>query len=186
MRIGTKLIIFLILLAYYSFIANGANVTNGDGTLKLAQETHLFDDSQMLQPADLFQDFPEINWDMSWAETYMAIEKMGFNPIAFKKTQTELAWNGKFGGMDGRGTVLFKENGRMYEIAVIIYALDKRKEMFEQLKMKIEKKHGAAKEGQDTSIATSKVWKLKNGYIIELRLIKDDDSPVIDIHWVKS
>lgn len=102
-----------------------------------------------------------------------------------RDAQTELAWDGTFNGLNGRGTVLFKEGAGVYEIAVVVHAMEKRKEVFAQWTRKIIAKHGAAKEEEDNSIHTSKLWRLKNGFVIELRLIKDVDSPVVDIHWVK-
>lgn len=142
-------------------------------------------EGRMIEPSDLFRDFPEIGWGMSFREVKQAIEKTGAHPVGFKNYETELAWDGTFNGMSGRGTVLFKEGGGVYEVAVIVYAMDKRKEVYEQLMKKIIERHGAANDGEDTSIATSKVWRLKNGFAIELRLLKDDNSPVIDVHWVK-
>ena len=186
MRVDGRFITFLILLACLSFTGKVTTATSGRASGTVSPTKSLAVEDQMLQPVDLFHDFPEIRWGMSWQEAKQAIEKMGAHPVAFKNTRTELAWDGAFDGMNGRGTVLFKESGEIYEIAVIVHALDKREEVFEQLRLKIVKKHGVATEEKDTSIDTSKVWRLKNGFIIELRLIKDDDSPVIDIHWVKT
>jgi hypothetical protein len=142
-------------------------------------------EDRMLQPSDIFQDFPEIGWEMSFQDVKKAVEKTGAHPVGFKNSETELAWDSTFNDMKGRGTVLFREGGGVYEIAVIVYAMEKRKEVFEQMMKKVIERHGAAHEEADTSIDTSKVWRLKNGFVIELRLLKDDNSPVVDIHWVK-
>ncbi|MFN3330740.1 MAG: hypothetical protein ACK419_07440, partial [Pyrinomonadaceae bacterium] len=135
MRIGASFLISFTLLVCLSLARNVTTAIPSHASGAVEPTKSLAD--EMLQPADFFQDFPEIKWNMSWAETKKAIERKGINPVSFKNAQTELAWDGKFNGMDGRGTVLFKENGQMYEIAVIIYAFDKRKEVFEQLRMKI-------------------------------------------------
>jgi hypothetical protein len=140
---------------------------------------------QMIQPSDVFKDFPELRWGMSFEDAGKAIEKTGAHPVGRRGAKTELAWDGTFDGMSGRATVLFKEGSGAYEIAVIVHAFDKRKEVFERWVKLIVERHGAAKEAQDNSIDASRVWRLKDGVALELRLIKDDDSPVIDIHWVK-
>lgn len=139
---------------------------------------------QMLQPSDLFSDFPDIKWTMSLPEVKKAIEKKGGHP-GLDRSETELAWDGKFDGMNGRATILFKPDTGLYEIAVIVYAMEK-KAVFEHWQEKLAEKHGPATEQSDTSVDTSNVWKLKNGLIIELRQLKDIDSPVVDIHWVKN
>lgn len=143
------------------------------------------DEVEMLQPSDLFPDFPQLRWGMNLQEAKEAIEKAGAHPLVSKSDKNQLTWDGKFGGMDGRATLLFKKEYGIYEIAVLVYALDKRQEVFAQMSRKIGEKHGDAKEASDTSIDTSQLWRLKNGFVIELRLIKDVDSPVVDVHWVK-
>jgi hypothetical protein len=140
---------------------------------------------EMLQPSDLFPDFPGLRWEMSLQEAKETVEKAGAHPIVSGGAERRLTWDGKFGGMDGRATILFKKDSGIYEIAVLVYALDKRQEVFAQMSRKIGNRHGETKEVSDTSIDTSKVWRLKNGFTIELRLIKDDDSPVVDVHWVR-
>ena len=57
--------------------------------------------------------------------------------------------------------------------------------VFETWLQKLTERHGAAKETSDNSIYISHVWRLKNGFVIELRSLKDTESPVVDIHWVK-
>lgn len=153
---------------------------------RAAQKNPTADQAPMAQPSDFVTDFPEIKWEMNFAEVKKAIEKAGAHPIGYKKAQTELAWDATYSGMTSRGTVLFKEDdGAMWEIAIIVYAMDKRQELFRAWEKKLVDKHGPPKEVQDTGIDTSKVWRLKNGFAIELRLLKDDNSPVIDLHWVK-
>ena len=66
-----------------------------------------------------------------------------------------------------------------------VYAYEKQKEVFEAWLKRLVEKHGAAKETSDNSISLSHVWRLKNGFVIELRSLKDSNSPIVDIHWVK-
>lgn len=143
------------------------------------------DAGEAFGPSDLFDDFPQISWGMSFEEAKRALEKAGARPGGFGRSRRELAWDGTFAGLSGRATVLFKEGAGAYEVAVIVHAMEKRREVFEQWAKKITERLGAAKEGEDNSIDTSKLWRLKGGVVLELRLIKDDDSPVVDIHWVK-
>lgn len=142
-------------------------------------------EAKMIEPSDIFPNFPALEWGMSVQEVSDAVKKTGANPLVSRSDKNQLTWDGKFGDMDGRATVLFKDGSGIYEIAVIVHAFDKRREVFEQWSRKISDRHGDSKEVSDTSIDTSKVWRLKDGFAIELRLIKDDDSPVIDVHWVK-
>ncbi|HEV7905405.1 MAG TPA: hypothetical protein VGO96_16310 [Pyrinomonadaceae bacterium] len=145
-----------------------------------------FDEEPMLQPSDLFKDFPEIKWGMSFQDVKRAIEKTGARPVrATKDDETQLVWTGTFNGMEGRARVYFKEGAGAIDVVVGVYAYDKQKDVFEAWLKKLVEKHGAAKETSDNSISLSHVWRLKNGFVIELRSLKDTDSPVVDIHWVK-
>jgi hypothetical protein len=185
MKVNGKFICSLVLLICFSSAVRVATAVGSRASVVVMLTTSSVGEDRMLEPSDIFRDFPEIRLGMSFQDAKKAIEKTGAHPVGFRKAQTELAWDGTFGGMSGRGTVLFKEGSGAYEIAVIVHALDKRKEVFGRWLKIIVERHGAAKEEQDTSIDTSKVWRLKNGVALELRLIKDDDSPVVDIHWVK-
>jgi hypothetical protein len=140
----------------------------------------------MLQPSDLFKDFPDIKWGMSFQEVKRAIEKTGARPVrASKDDERELVWLSTFNGFDGRARVYFKEGAGAIDVVVGVYAYDKQKEVFEAWLKKLNEKHGAAQETTDNSIYISHVWRLKNGFVIELRSLKDVNSPVVDIHWVK-
>ena len=139
---------------------------------------------EMIRPAELFADFPGVRLGMSLREARAAVEKAGARTVV-SKDGTQMTWDGKFGGMDGRATVLFRKGSGVWEMAVLVYAFDRRQELFAQMSRRIGDRHGDAKEVSDTSADTSKVWRLKGGVVIELRLVKDDDSPVIDVHWVK-
>lgn len=140
----------------------------------------------MLEPSDLFTDFPEVRLGMSFPGAKKALEKSGAHPVAFRNVETELAWEGTFDDMNGRGTILFKADTEAYELGVVVYAMDKRGEVFEQWLKTISERHGAPTGEEDNSPASSKLWKLKNRVAIELRLLKDEDSPVVDIHWAKN
>jgi hypothetical protein len=144
------------------------------------------DEEPMLQPSDLFKDFPEIKWGMSFQDVKRAIEKTGARPVrATKDDETQLVWTNTFNGMEGRARVFFKEGAGAIDVVVGVYAYEKQKEVFEAWLKKLVEKHGAAKETSDDSISLSHVWRLKNGFVIELRSLKDSNSPVVDIHWVK-
>jgi hypothetical protein len=138
------------------------------------------DDATMIQPADLFSDFPAVHFGMTYDAVKSAVEKTGAHPGGNKN---EMAWDGKFGEYQGRATVHFKEE-RAVQISVVQYAMAKRAEVFEKWAKQISDKHGVA-EDTDTSDVKSKLWRLKTGIAIELRLVKDDDSPVVDVRWVK-
>lgn len=142
------------------------------------------DDQPSIQPSDFFVAFPDLRFGMSFPEAKKLIEKTGASPVAFGSSQSELTWDAAFNKMNGRATVFFKDAEGLSEIAVLVYAMDKRRELFEEWSKKILEKQGAPTES-DTSQATSRLWKLKTGFTIELRLIKDENSPVVDIHWVK-
>jgi hypothetical protein len=143
-------------------------------------------DEPMLQPSDLFKDFPEIKWGMGFQDVKRAIEKTGARPVrATKDDETQLVWTGTFNSLEGRARVYFEKEAGAIDVVVGVYAYDKQKEVFETWLKKLTEKHGAAKETSDNSISVSHVWRLKNGFVIELRSLKDVNSPVVDIHWVK-
>lgn len=140
----------------------------------------------MLQPSDLFKDFPEIKWGMSFQDVKRAIEKTGARPVrATKDDETQLVWTSTFNGLEGRARVYFKEGAGAVDVVVGVYAYDKQKEVFAAWLKKLNEKHGAAQETTDDSVSISHVWRLKNEFVIELRSLKDINSPVVDIHWVK-
>jgi hypothetical protein len=121
---------------------------------------------------------------MSVADAKKAVQATGAQPVNTDKTQTELTWDGKFNELNGRATLLFKPDFGLWEIAIVVYAMEKRRDVFSQWSNKIVEKHGPTTES-DTTNATSRLWRLKDNVVLELRLIKDDNSPVIDIHWAK-
>jgi hypothetical protein len=185
MKLTRKVIGSFALLICFSLAVPMATAVASRASVVTKSSASSADEDRMLEPSDLFRDFPEIKLGMSFPDARQAIEKTGAHPVAFRNAKTELAWDGTFDGVSGRATVLFKEAAGAYEIAVIAHASDERGEVFARWLKLIVEKHGAPKEDQDTSVDTSKVWRLKDGVALELRLIKDDDSPVIDIHWVK-
>lgn len=144
------------------------------------------DGATILQPSDLFKDFPEIKWGMSFPDVKRAIEKTGARPVrATKDDETQLVWVNTFNGMEGRARVYFGKGAGAIDVVVGVYAYDKQKEVFEAWLKRLNEKHGAAQETTDNTISISHVWRLKNGFVIELRSLKDINSPVVDIHWVK-
>ncbi len=134
-------------------------------------------------PADLFQSFPKIELGMKFPEVKQAVEKTGAHPGGFK--DSELAWDGKFNDLNGRATVLFKEETGAFQIAVIVQVFEKRSEVHELWVKKITERLGAPASVDDNSIHLSKLWRLKDGVVLELRMLKDANNPVLDIHWVK-
>jgi hypothetical protein len=142
-------------------------------------------DEQMIQPSDIFEKFPELKWGMNFKEAKKAIEKTGVTPVGFKGYETELAWDAEFNGMRGRGGVHFREGAGLSDIVVGVYAFEKQKDVFDEWHKKIVERHGVSKEVSDTEVSLSHVWRLKNKFAIELRSLKDADSPVVDVHWVK-
>lgn len=187
MRVDRRLISILAFLSCVSFAVHAPAALGGRASGAVAQtRTSADDEDRMLQPSDVFQNFPELKWGMSFADAKKAIEKTGARPVrASKDDETQLVWVGTFNGMEGRARVYFGEGAGAVDVVVGVYAYDKRKDVFEAWLKKLTDRHGAATEESDNSITISKVWRLKNGFVIELRLLKDDNSPVVDIHWVK-
>jgi len=138
-----------------------------------------------IQPSDLFNDFPTLKFGMSFADAKKAVAAAGAQPMGSETKQTELTWDGKFSGMNGRATLLFKEGVGLWEIAVVVTAMDKRREVFDTWTKKISEKVGTPAHAESMDHVENK-WDLKDMVELELRLIKDDDSPVVDIHWVKN
>ena len=143
-------------------------------------------EAKKLEPADLFTDFPAVTWGMSFADAQRAIEKAGARPArAHQSDASELVWTGKFNGMDGRARAHFNEGGGLDDVVVGVYAFERRAEVFESWLRLFVERHGKPAEESDNEISVSKVWRLKNGFVVELRSLKDPNSPVVDIHWVK-
>lgn len=171
--------VFLLLLSAFPLFISQTLPANAQS---IAIDKKVTD--EMIQPTDLFADFPEIKWEMGFAEAKSAIDKKSKYPAA-RQAESALVWEGPFDGVDGRGTIVFDENKCISQIGAIIYAMDKRTSIFEQLQKKISEKHGAPTSSEETSVDISNLWRMKSGYVIELRSIKDEESLVIDIHWVK-
>lgn len=141
---------------------------------------------KMLEPSDLFADFPAVAWGMSFADARRAIEKAGARPVrAHKDDVSELVWTGKFDGMDGRARAHFTEGGELDDVVVGVYAFERRAAVFDSWLRRLTGRHGKPSEESDNEISISKVWRLANGFVIELRSLKDPNSPVVDIHWTK-
>lgn len=183
----------LVLLTFVSSNLPVGNALTGHLPVINLSTNTLINEEQSVGPADLFSDFPEVTWGMSFQDAMKAIEKTGAHPAGFKDTQTELAWEGQFNNLNGRGTVLFKE-GKVYQIAVIAQALDTQKEVFEAWQQKLTARHGAPKEKEDTSVSISRVWSLvrrrnpstiQDSFVIELRSLKDPNSSAVEVRWVK-
>lgn len=158
-------------------------------TSELAQESSTAkptaDKTPLFTPADLFEAFPKIELGMKFQEVKKAVEKTGAQPVAPGHSETELVWEGSFNGMNGRATVLFKEETGVFEIAVIVNAFDKRKEVYDLWLNKITNSLGKPIELDDNSIHTSNVWRSNSGVALELRILKEEGSPIVDVHWVK-
>ena len=135
-------------------------------------------------PSEVIADFPALKPGMSFAEAQQAIRAKGAAPISLRDSVTEIAWEGTFDKIAGRGTVLLKESG-VYEVAVVAYAMRQQKIVFARWSKILIAKHGAPSEITDDKEAISKVWRLKSGYTVELRMPKDIDSPIVDLHWVR-
>ena len=181
MRTRQKLKSRLAFIVCLSFIFQAGMALNVQASGALPDEP-----VTMLEPSDLFKDFPEIKWGMSFQDVKRAIEKTGARPVrATKDDETQLVWVGTFNGMEGRARVYFEAGKGAIDVVVGVYAYDKQKEVFEAWLKKLNEKHGAAQETTDNSISISHVWRLKNGFVIELRSLKDINSPVVDVHWVK-
>lgn len=181
----TRKFISLLILLCLSIASAWANAFNSREFSAYASTGSLADDVQMIEPSDIFRNFPELTWGMSFKDAKKAIEKTGVTPVGFKGYETELAWDAEFNGMRGRGGIHFKEGAGLSDIVVGVYAFEKQKDVFEAWQKKIAERHGASKEVSDTEVSISHVWRLKNKFVIELRSLKDVNSPVVDVHWVK-
>ncbi len=138
--------------------------------------------NETIQPADFFPDFPKLKFGMKSAEAKKAVEATGVR--AASPVSTQVVWNGVFDKIDGRATLIFNDDGALFQIAVVVYAMEKRAEVFEAWSRRIVEKHGKVTSESVTEDVTSRLWNI-DGVLLELRLIKDVNSPVIDIRWVK-
>ena len=142
-------------------------------------------ESLAISPRDLFADLPAVDFGMSFADAKKTIEKTGVSPIDGARTGGELVWDGQFAGTAGRATTLYKPDKGLWEVAVVVYAMDKQKAIFEQWTKTVTARHGPATETVDDEDAISRVWRFQSGIVLEIRMPKDTSSPIVDIHWVK-
>ena len=75
---------------------------------------------------------------------------------------------------------------RLFAFAIVLFAMEKQKEIFDKFTAKIELRHGPPTEKHDDEFAVSHVWRFKGNLALEVRSPKDVNSPVVDIHWVKT
>jgi len=141
---------------------------------------------EMLRPTDFVKEFPALAWGMSFQEAKKAIEQAGARPAGLKGSERELAWEATFDGMRGRGAAFFREGAGLSQIAVGLYAFEKRAALFDAWLKKLTGRHGEPAETHDDEFALIKVWRLKNGFALQLRTLKDAQSPVVEITWVKA
>jgi hypothetical protein len=141
-------------------------------------------EERMIEPSDLFKDFPGIKLGMSFEDAKKAIERKDIQPTGFKNEKTELVWDDNYNGIMGSGQLRFK-NDEVHEITVVIYAMNKRNAIFKTFQQKITARHGVSKAVEDTPELTSNVWRLKDGVAIGLQVNKEANYPTIYIHWVK-
>lgn len=182
MRFDLKIVVTLQLLLWLSAAVAFADQSSGAAGAAKSDGAEV----RMLQPSDFFRDFPAVSWGMSFADARRALERAGARPVrAHERDVSEMVWTGKFEGMDGRARVHFDEDGGLDDVAVGVYAFGRRREIFESWLRRLTGRHGKPAEESDNEVSTSKVWRLKNGFVIELRSLKDPNSPVVEIHWVK-
>lgn len=186
MKIKLKLAGLLALLPLIFVVADAAAARAAQQPSPGAAAKSDSGEVKMLEPSDFFRDFPAVSWGMSFDDARRAIEQAGARPVrAHKADVSELVWTAKFEGMDGRARVHFGERGSLYDVAVGVYAFGRRGEVFDAWLRRLTERHGKPSEESDNEVSTSKVWRLRNGFVVELRSLKDPNSPVVDIHWVK-
>lgn len=192
MRLTRNLICFVVCAVCFACGGQAARAQDGQevgvssSTKATAKEEKkaTAEEEKMVEPPDLTTGFLDVKWGMSYRDAKTVIEKSGNRPIGFKGVETELAWNGTFNGMEGRATLIFREGGGLTQMAVLVNAFDKQKDVFEAWSRKLVERHGDAKE-EETGYAAERLWRLKNGFVIQLRSMKESQSGVVVAHWVK-
>lgn len=182
MKVKRIFISFVVLMVCFAFSVE-ATMAQGEAGAVGAMKASA-DEDKMVEPSDLMTGFLDVGWGMSYQDAKKVIEKSGNRPLGFKGIETELAWNGKFNDMEGRATLIFKEGAGISQMAVLVNALDKQKDVFEAWRKKLVEKHGAGEE-ENTGYAVEMLWRLKNGFVIQLRSMKESQSGVVVAHWVK-
>lgn len=178
MRAECKLAVLLACLACYSSVAAAAQNSGPPSPAKTTA-------GEMVQPADFVKDFPALKWGMSFADAKKAVEQTGARAARFKNSEDELAWDATFNGLRGRGALFFREGSGLGQIAIGVYAFEQRAALFDAWLKKITDRHGEPTENHDDESALIKLWRLKNGFAIQLRTLKDANSPVVELTWVK-
>lgn len=134
---------------------------------------------------NVFTDFPALKLGTTYKAAKALLVKRGLMNAAFKGSPNELAWDGKFGGIEGRATMMFKPETGAWEIAVVLFAMGKQADVAKRLIKLVEARHGTAGQILDDEYATSHVWNFNQKLSLEIRRPKDPDQPIVDIHWVQ-
>jgi hypothetical protein len=140
---------------------------------------------KMVEPAEFFPGFPEIKWGSSIADAKKAIEKAGFQVT--RTLPTETVWQPTLEGELARGAAMILNDRGVDEIIVIVYHSEKGKEIHEKWLRKLIEKQGEPHESLAEEVASSKIWRFKNNFAVELRLVGGygDKMYLVDLHWVK-
>lgn len=133
---------------------------------------------------EFFPDFPAVRMGMKFDAAKKAVERTGATTVSV--TREEMVWDATFAGTMGRATMFFKPRTGAWEVAVVVYAMEKKEEISAAWRKRIEARSGPPSEVHDDEYALSYVWRYKDGTALELRTPKGPDGTVVDIHWVRS
>jgi hypothetical protein len=186
MKFNSYLVLLVAAMLVASICARTTRIANAAADLVISSRLQ-HQDKKSVVPQDIFPDFPVLSWGTTFPKAKETVEATGTKPVRpFKDSEAELNWDGKFDGLSGRASLRFEEKSGLNEIVIVVFALDKRTELFERWSSTLKERLGPPDEQQDNSISVSQVWRLKDGVAIELRTLKDANSPIVDVHWVKS
>ncbi|HZS49185.1 MAG TPA: hypothetical protein VFC63_29220 [Blastocatellia bacterium] len=162
---------------FWIFVLAALSLSSAE-TVKTSDSTQ---DKPTAGPSDVIKDFPALKWEMGFKDVVAVITKSGASPATFNNN--EIAWDGKFSGTAGRATVRTNESG-ISQMGVLLYCAEKQDKVFADLQRALSEKYGDIASESDTSLDLSKLWKPGKQIVVELRKVKDPDSPVITLQWV--
>lgn len=140
--------------------------------------------SPVVLPSELFAGFPAVRHRQSFAAARTAIERSGAVPATSGDRATELAWDGRFAGHEGRATLLFAPGSGLRQITVLLQAPVVGQTLLERLEAQIVARQGAAEHQDRSALDRSLSWRPRAGVQVSLRQTFSRKAPVVVLSWI--
>ena len=128
---------------------------------------------QLPHPSDVIPDFPEVGWTMKREEVLAVLESEGYFPE--RMVPTQVAWEGDFDGLDGRGMISMKEPGGVVLIGVEIPIPETEPDLADTWEKRLLEAYGPNQgEGEDKS------WAIEGSTVLHFT---QTSAPGVRLEW---